>query len=96
MRRQGLRCTPFQPTTNDKRCTNAHFSSTPLLLYSVCYRAFLIQIKMEKFRISYKNGELVGFHRTEEFKDYDDAYYWCVTQNKFGVVYPESIVIRSI
>ena len=44
---------------------------------------------MEKFRISYKNGELVGFHRTEEFKDYDDAYYWCVTQNKFGVVYPE-------
>ena len=42
IRRQGLRCTPFQPTTNDKRCTNAHFSSTPLLLYSVCYRAFFV------------------------------------------------------
>ena len=40
---------------------------------------------MKKIRISYKNGELVGFHRTEEFKDYDDAYYWCVTKNKFGL-----------
>ena len=29
------------------RCTNAHFSSTPLLLYSVCYRAFIL-IEMQK------------------------------------------------
>ena len=43
IRRQGLRCAPFQPCTNDKRCTNAHFSSTPLLLYSVCYRALILR-----------------------------------------------------
>ncbi len=48
IRRQGLRCTPFQPTEMINRCTNAHFSSTPLLLYSVCYRAFFVsQMRIE-------------------------------------------------
>ena len=31
------------------RCTNAHFSSTPLLLYSVCYRAFILITMEDKF-----------------------------------------------
>lgn len=51
---------------------------------------------MSKFRIKYKNGDLVGFQRTEEFKDYEDAYYWCVTKNQYGVVYPEMIDITEL
>ena len=49
-----------------------------------------------EFNIRYSNGDLVGFNKTEEFMDYDDAYYWCVTKNKFGVAYPNLITIKSI
>ena len=51
---------------------------------------------MQKFRISYKNGEFVGFNITEEYESYEDCYESCVTNNKFGVVYPDLIHINSI
>lgn len=51
---------------------------------------------MKQFRISYTNGDVVGFHRIEEFNDYEEAYEWCVVKNKFGVVYPNKIQIKSI
>ena len=70
IRRQGLRCTPFQPTTNDKRCTNAHFSSTPLLLYSVCYRAFILITMKIYSRITHELFGFINFEKPNIFKSF--------------------------
>ena len=51
---------------------------------------------MKKFIISYKNGDLVGFRKTEKYIDYNDAYHWSVIQNYYGVMYPEVIDIFEL
>ena len=52
--------------------------------------------KNKKFGIRYKNCELVGFYKVEEYKDVDEAYLWVIEKNCHGVKYPESIIITSL
>lgn len=51
---------------------------------------------MKKFGIRYRNGEVVGFYKVEEFKNLDEAYEVVIENNYYGVRYPELIRITSL
>ena len=51
---------------------------------------------MRKFGIRYQNGEVVGFYRVEEFKNFDEAHEVVIENNYYGVKYPELIRITSL